>query len=75
MQFTVITWYMQLDPIILWSQCAWLISTFSERQYSSAYDEKFFVQVILIITTQYTWTGETLPGLCLIKSCWPKIQF
>lgn len=46
MQFTVITWYMQLDPIILWSQCAWLISTFSERQYSSAYDEKFFVQVI-----------------------------
>jgi len=68
------------DPIILCSQCAWLtnmilISTFSERQYSSAYDKKFAVQVILIITIQYTWIGKTLPGLCLIKSCWPKILF
>ena len=50
---------MQLDPVILWSQCAWLanvivILTFSERQYSSAYDKKFVMQVILIITIQYT---------------------
>lgn len=80
-QFTLYTLYMELDPNILWRQCAWLtnmiiISTFSERQYSSAYDEKSAVQVILIITIQYTWIiGKTLPGLCLIKSCWPKILF
>ena len=80
MQFTLYTLSMQLDPVILKSQCAWLtnvivISTFSERQYSSAYDEKFVMQVILIITIQYTCIGKTLPGLCLIKSWRPKTLF
>ena len=41
---------------------------FRETEYSSAYDEKFVMQVILIITIQYTCIGKTLPGLCLIKS-------
>lgn len=59
MQCTLYTLSMQLDPVILWSQCAWLanvivILTFSERQYSSAYDKKFVMQVILIVTIQYT---------------------